>query len=261
MNWALTRNAVLVLIIISIITLIVAVVYCFIKRDSFENEKSKELNELQIFIINLKHRTDRKDNMIKLMNKLNHTNYTFITPLSKEDSKREMKHYNFNNNILSNIFNYVSVEQYSLLKTVMNIHLDMKKRNIKEYIIAEDDLELNHRNIDYYYINNKYQQVRNNYDMFFLNFCYSGRKKEISNNLFKMKSCLCTGFTIFNNSNNKLSNLLLNEYLIRKQPLDHLYRYIMKKHKLNIYGSVIFEQNTEKFGTDVTGSVNYNKRW
>ena len=39
MNWTLIKNAVLVLIIISIITLIVAVVYCFIKRDSFENEK------------------------------------------------------------------------------------------------------------------------------------------------------------------------------------------------------------------------------
>ena len=150
--------------------------------------------------------------MINLLDKLNLKNYKFIVPLSKEDSKKQMRELNFNN---------ISVEQYSLLKTVMNIHLDMLKKNIKEYIIAEDDLELNYNYIDYNYINNRYKKIRNNYDLFFLNFCHSLKIKKKIDNLYKIIKCLCTGFTIFNNSNMKLSNKLLDKYLIYKRPLDH----------------------------------------
>ena len=245
-------NNIVIFFIIVISIVVIGLIVLYLLRDNFENDKnSNELKDLPIFIINLKHRTDRKENMINLMKKLNLKNYTFIIPLSKEDSKKEMKELNFNK---------ISVEAYSLLSTVMNIHIDMKNNNIKEYIIAEDDLELNNQNINYNYINNKYLNIKNNYDILFLNFCYS-RKKKISDNLFKIKSCLCAGFSIFNNSNNKLCDLLLSNYLKLKLPLDHFYKYVMIKYKLNIYGSVIFNQNTIKFGTDIIGSQNFNKPW
>ena len=240
------------LILLLIVLIVLVVVFCFLK-DSFYNisKTHNELKDLPIFIINLKNRKDRKENMINLLDRLNLKNYKFIVPLSKEDSKKQMKELNFNN---------ISVEQYSLLKTVMKIHLDMLKRNIKEYIIAEDDLELNYNDIDYNYINSRYKKIRNNYDLFFLNFCYSTKQKK-SDNLYKIIRCICAGFTIFNISNNKLSNKLLDEYLIYRRPLDHFYNYIMNKNKLNVYGSKIFKQNTKKFGTDITGSQNFNKPW
>lgn len=244
----------MILLLLFIIIIIVSIIVYYIFKDSFEDqnsENSDHLKNLPIFIINLKHRNDRKDNMINLMEKLNFKNYTFIVPLSKLESKKEMLEFKFDN---------ISVEQYSLLKTVMNIHLDMLKRNINEYIIAEDDLELNSKDINYNYINKKYQSIKKNYNIFFLNFCYSNKKK-ISENLFKINSCLCAGFCIFNNSNNKLSNLLLNQYIKLKYPLDHIYKYIIKKYKLNAYGSIIFNQNTIKFGTDISGSQNFNKPW
>ena len=261
-------NLLIITLILLVVLIVLVVVFCFLKdsfnnitknqnelKDSFNNitKNQNELKDLPIFIINLRHRTDRKENMINLLDKLNLKNYEFIVPLSKEDSEKQMKKFNYN---------HMSVEQYSLLKTVMNIHLDMLKRNIKEYIISEDDLELNYNDIDYNYINNRYKKIKNDYDydMFFLNFCHSKRKKR-SNNLYKIISCLCAGFTIFNNSNNKLSNILLREHLMYKRHLDYLYRYIIKKHKLKIYGSKIFKQNTTKFGTDITGSRKSNKPW
>jgi hypothetical protein len=242
----------LIITFISLLIIFILFLLFLCTKDSYNNisKNQTELKDIPIFIINLKHRTDRKKNMINLLEKLTLKNYKFVIPLSKQDSNKQIKQLNFHN---------ISVEQYSLLKTVMDIHLDMFKKNIKEYIIAEDDLELNYNDIDYNYINNKYKKIRNDYDLFFLNFCYSTKEKK-DDNLYKIFRCLCAGFTIFNNSNYKLSNQF-NKFLIYKLPLDHFYKTIMNYNKLKVYGSKIFKQNTQKFGTDITGSQNFNKPW
>ena len=46
------------------------------------------MNKVPVYIINMPHRTDRKNHMIKLMNDLEFENYTFITPYKANENTK-----------------------------------------------------------------------------------------------------------------------------------------------------------------------------
>ena len=101
--------------------------------------KFKKILWEKIFIINLSRRTDRKETMIKMLNKFNLTNYEFIEAVDglDQDNLKE-----FNELKTAKKTKIVSSGHYGCLMSHIKTIEEAKKQNLKAIMILEDDIIL-----------------------------------------------------------------------------------------------------------------------
>jgi GR25 family glycosyltransferase involved in LPS biosynthesis len=148
----------------------------------------------KIFIINLAHRTDRKEHMINEMKKQNISNYEFFDAI--RPTLKEVNEWN------SNYCNYVKKDVHPLkfdnyrigclgcLKSHIEVIKIALTRNYKNILILEDDTEFI---TDISKLYEYSEQIDNNYDMLYLCGSHLGIKTNISNNIKKIIGTYTTG--------------------------------------------------------------------
>lgn len=98
---------------------------------------SNNINEYfdRIFIINLKKRNDRKENMIKKLEKANITNYEFIEAIDGNDEP----YYSLYHTRLTNGLFFENPNVFGVLFSVLKVLIWSKKKNYNKILILEDD--------------------------------------------------------------------------------------------------------------------------
>ena len=123
--------------------------------------KLKKLEWDKIFIINLERRTDRKDQMIKMLNKFCIENYEFVEALDGKDIEISNEFEKIKNSKKTKI---VNTGHYGCLLSHIKALELAQKQNLKSVLILEDDVILDE---DYYKLIN-ITKIPNNYDMIYL---------------------------------------------------------------------------------------------
>lgn len=201
-----------------------------------------EISQLPVYIINLKHRLDRRRNMIKLMNKLGFLNYRFIEPVSKEE-------------VFSKFPKASSVARTSRFLTNLKI-FELEKAD--KFFIFEDDIDI-YNNI--FSINDVYESAnREGYDLLFLEFCYSAchKFKELSDCLFLLKYPICNGVVLYTRDFvNKFKSYLRNiDY--SNVECDTLIADMENTGLIKCVGFPLFRQNPVMY-SDIETSGKYKK--
>jgi GR25 family glycosyltransferase involved in LPS biosynthesis len=89
----------------------------------------------RIFIINLKRRTDRKEKMIKRMNKTGITNYEFVEAINGyEEPYLSMYHKKYRTNMF-----FENPGAFGILLSALKVLVWSVKQNYKKILILEDD--------------------------------------------------------------------------------------------------------------------------
>lgn len=197
-----------------------------------------EFINIKIFVINLPHRTDRKESTIRLLNKLNFINYEFVQPIDKLTA--------------SNILPNIPSSQASLSLTHYNI---LKKCNLDKFVIMEDDLNIySNRNLnEILKLSKQYD-----YDLFHLEMCQvkCSKCKIDKNNIIKLSPTLCAGFIIYTN---KYRNFFLNKYsMYDLEVVDLMIYKLIENNLIKSYGYPYFRQSLELNKTsDIEKSFKY----
>lgn len=243
----------IIIILLLILTGISLIVYNFLfKREKWDKvdfvQPSQKFNNIPIFIINLEKHKDRKEHMIKLLNKLNWTNYKFITPVSKEEAV---------NNPIVNKYKLKDGSPASHCLTMYNILSYCVKNNYEEFVIMEDDIEIFSSNINK--IDKIYNDVKKyNFDLLFLEYCSDNCRKQIklTEELDKLHDPWCSACTLY--TKNGASKILENFHLLPKdkRTYDYLTSYLCKNKIINCLGSKIFKQDP-KFGSSISTSFRF----
>ena len=152
------------------------------------------MNIDNIFIINLKYRTDRRAQIIEEMQKQNIINYEFFDAICPSITEVKNWNPNFCNHIKTFIhpskFNNYQIGCLGCLKSHTEVCKIALKRQYKNILILEDDTEfIQDFNKLYEYSN----QIQNNYDMLYLTGSHLGTKQEITTNIIKINGTHTTG--------------------------------------------------------------------
>ena len=148
----------------------------------------------KIFIINLKYRTDRKEQIIEEMQKQNIINYEFVDAIRPtiEDVKdwNPQFCYHVKNGIHPSRFSNYQIGCLGCLKSHLEVCRIALERNYKNILILEDDTELIQ---DFNKIYEYSSQIENNYDMLYLAGSHLGIKHQVAPNIIKIFGTHTTG--------------------------------------------------------------------
>lgn len=168
------------------------------------------MNIDKIFIINLKHRTDRKEHVLKELKEQNITNYEFfeaIKPTTEEVNKWNPNYCHY----VKKDVHPLKFENYRIgclgcLKSHLEIIKLSLERNYNNILILEDDTKFVNpfTNLIEYS-----DQIHNTYDMLYLSGSHCGKKETVSNNIIKIEGTNTTG-----------------SYLITKNVMEHIVKNI-----------------------------------
>lgn len=209
----------------------------------------------KIYIINLKHRTDRWEKCLEQLNKYNITNYERFDAICPDLNDIDKSQYiNFNTKTDKN---YVmcalgcKLSHYNVIKNA-------KKQSYNQILVLEDDFLLCDNFID------KYNEIINiieneNID---LNMLYLGFSNYFKNaytdtsitNIKKMKNAMTTHAYILHNS---FYNNVLNEIENSSYEIDVCYSYLQKNDIYGIYPCLISQQPS--FSDILNRNVNYSE--
>jgi hypothetical protein len=232
--------------------------YSQIETLKFIDHKFKKKN-IPIFILNLKKEISKKENMEKLLDFLNFTNYKFIVPIDKFESIKDP------------LVSHMPLPESSHSLTMYFILKYCVDHKINEFIIMEDDLELfknNYKNIDLIF-----EEIKNyNFDLFYLEYLADICDKQIilSDNLIKLYApfgAACIYYTL-----SGAKKILDNFYLIKEPKIidnkdnkDNIYydgfdgitKKSIQRNLVNAIGAKIFKQSI-KFKSSLTLSTRSN---
>ena len=154
------------------------------EKEQFTNEK---LNDIPIFIINLKERIDKKIEIVHQMNKLNITNYEFFEAWDKNCDivaskykeyldgyeKGTIKRTIYASSWKSKVIK--SVGAIGLITSTIELFKSIEKKGLGDVIIIEDDVQL-HKS--WHYILKALKAVINTTDLLYIG--YNNHKKHIN---------------------------------------------------------------------------------
>lgn len=152
------------------------------------------MNIDKIFVINLKHRTDRRKQMIEELQKQNITNYEFFDAI--RPTIEEVKDWNpqFCYYVKKDVhplrFNDYQIGCLGCLKSHLEICKIALSRKYTNILILEDDTEIIQ---DFNKLYEYSSQIENNYDMFYLAGSHLGAKKKVTSNIIKIIGTNTTG--------------------------------------------------------------------
>jgi len=215
-------------------------------------------DNIKIYIINLKKRTDRKEHMTDLLNKIGFKNYQFVIPLNVTNQTLKLLPNNLN-------INLISKNALSLLLTHIYI---INNTTEKFFFIMEDDII---NNIPTNKILSKIEYiirtVPKDTDMIRLEMCSERCSKmtKYKDDIFKLYQPNCTACLFFLEKSQKKIKKYFNDVncyqftLINKIKngwgIDNFYQNLNKTKKLISYGyyPTIFKQSIN-FGSNIQGS-------
>lgn len=162
----------------------------------------------KIYIINLKHRIDRRKNMINQMNKINETNYEFFDAIKptieqvNDWNSNYLKQHNDNYRIgcLGCMFSHMMIMKLAL------------KENYNKILILEDDVIFNN---NYNNLSNYLSNIdQNKQDMIYLSGSHIIQPEKITDNIYQIKKTFTT-----------------NSYIINKRAMEYIVNNINKYEK------------------------------
>ena len=188
----------------------------------------------KIFIINLKHRTDRKENIINELKKQNITEdkYEFFNAIrpKMEDVIKWNKYYC--NDVIKHVHPMNRTNYLIGCLGCLQSHREVIKlaieRDYNNILILEDDTEFieNFEKIYEYS-----QQINNDYDMLYLAGSHSGKNKSYSKNINKIKGTHTTG-----------------SYLIKRNTMEYMYENILGfEREVDVYYAKIIQEKFNCF--------------
>ena len=199
-----------------------------------------ELSQIPVYIINMPNRIDRKEHMINLMNTLGFNNYTFVSPVPKEEAIKHplMKKKKLYPSQASNTLTFMKI-----------LSENSKNKSFDKFFIMEDD-------IDIYYSKSNMNKIYNasknvNWDLLYFEFCFADCRNTIKlyPDLYKLYYNLCAGCILYTN---KAAEKLVSNFT-GDVCADEYYANMTKAGKIQSYGFPLFRQNP-KFGSDLKGS-------
>jgi glycosyl transferase, family 25 len=188
----------------------------------------------KIFIINLKHRTDRKKLVLNELEKqkIPSSQYEFfngVRPTIEDVFK-------WNENFCHHVLNDVQPkkrEKYLIgclgcLKSHVEIAKLSLERGYNNVLVLEDDTEFinNYENISEYM-----KQIDNKYDMLYLSGSHLGTKKPVTDNIHKVEGTHTTGSYLIQKN---AMEFLVNNIDGYEKEIDVFYANVLQK-KLNCY--------------------------
>ena len=185
----------------------------------------------KIYIINLKHRTDRWEKCLEQLNKYNITNFERFDAICPDINNIDKSQYkNFNDKSKKYLTGAMGCKL-----SHYNVIQNAKKQNYNQVLILEDDFLLCQNFIEKY---NELIKVLENenidLNMFYLGFSIYFKNTYIDTkitNVKKMNNATTTHAYILHNS---LYDNVLNEIINSDEEIDVCYTRLQKKH--NIYG-------------------------
>jgi len=209
----------------------------------------------KIYIINLKHRTDRWEKCLEQLNKYNITNYERVDAICPDINNIDKSQYkNFNDKSKKYLTGQMGckLSHYNVIQTA-------KKQNYTQILILEDDFLLCEKFIEKF---NELTKLIENENIQ-LNMLYLGFSNYFKNaytdtsitNIKKMKNAMTTHAYILHNS---FYNNVLNEIENSSYEIDVCYSYLQKKNDIyGIYPCLISQQPS--FSDILNRNVNYSE--
>ena len=186
----------------------------------------------KIFIINLKHRTDRKREMGEEMEKQNITNYEFFDAI--RPTINEVKNWNpqfcyhVKNDIHPSRFSDYQIGCLGCLKSHLEVCRIALERNYKNILILEDDTEIIQ---DFNKIHEYSSQIENNYDMLYFAGSHLGIKQQVTSNIIKIFGSYTTGSYLIKE---EAMRYFINNIVSYSKEVDVFYAQDLQK-KFNCY--------------------------
>ena len=193
------------------------------------------MNIDKIFIINLAHRTDRKEHMISEMKKQNITNYEFFNAI--RPSIQDIIEWNPNfcshvkSGMPSNKFLNYQIGCLGCLKSHLEVCKLALSRGYKNILIFEDDTEFTQ---EFNKLSEYSAQINNTYDMLYLCGSHIGTHEKISKNIMKVYGTHTTGSYLI--TENAMKYFVKNIMSYEKE-VDVFYAWDLQK-KFNCYCTV-----------------------
>lgn len=152
------------------------------------------MNIDKIFVINLKHRLDRKEQILKELEIQNITNYEFFNGV--QATENDILKWNSNYCISKSScfsdpgkFLLYQIGSFGCLQSHIEICKIALERDYKNILILEDDTKFI-KNIEFLYKYSK--QINNNYDMLYLCGTHDGIREKVTENIMKTRNTLTT---------------------------------------------------------------------
>lgn len=209
----------------------------------------------KIYIINLKHRTDRWEKCLEQLNKYNITNFERFDAICPDINNIDKSQYqHFNNKTKKYLTGAIGCKL-----SHYNVIIDAKKQNYTQILILEDDFLLCENFIEKY--NDLIKTLEN--EKIHLNMLYLGfsRIRENSytdtniNNVKIMKNALTTHAYILHYS---FYDTVINEIEDSSNELDICYSKLQKKYKIiGVYPCIVSQRPS--FSDILQKNVNYCK--
>ena len=219
---------------------------------------NNENNLINIHIINLKHRKDKKKFMIDQLDRLGIIKYTFFEAIKIK--KEELNNYKCIKS--ENFLNFLNIDYVTNSAGCKISHYELIKSLIKDSskytLVLEDDVVLEHN--FYAYIINALYTLQNNEELFDFDLLYLGcnlNKKNdaelIYPNLLKVKYPKTTTAYLINNNKsciNKIINAIENSF----NEIDNTYADSISLNKYCIYPMIAYQKD---FSSDIVDYANY----
>ena len=221
------------------------------------------MNIDRIFIINLKHRIDRKNTIIKEMKKLDISNYEFFDAIRPAPDYIQNCNPNFlkkeGSSELKARLNRASISEdsyrigsFGCLKSHYEVIKLALSRNYQTILILEDDtMFIQDFNKIYEYAN----QIHNNFDMLYLCGSHFGQRKIVSQNISRIKGTFGTLAYLISKS---VMKFVIDHLLSYNKEVDSFYANVVQKEfncyctfphitcQTSGYSDIIYKQVDEK---------------
>jgi len=211
----------------------------------------------KIFIINLKHRTDRWDECIKQLNKYNITNYERFDAVRYDLKDINPIHYKKNNMKISN--NYI-LGTMGCKFSHYNIIMNAKKNNYNNILILEDDFLFCNNFIERYNeIISNIEKEKIDISMLYLGFSIVRKDPYTDTSLINLKKLNSAHTTHAYILNKNFYDIILKEIENCHCEIDVCYAMCQKKYDIyGIYPSLISQRTS--FSDIMERNVNYSDK-
>ena len=208
-----------------------------------------DIRNIPVFVLNLKKNPERKKHMEQFLNKLGFTDVTFVTPVDPDEA------YEFHRiRGIDNIPKSSASRQLSTFK-IFDITDD---RNLNEFIIAEDDINIfdDKCTLDDVYTGSKGVD----YDLLFFEMCWNicATSKKINKHLFKLSGTRCNGFLLFTQKAKQVMRYYFENHLSDIDIVNDVFvQKLIMNRELKAVGYPVIRQDPN-FGGDIKTSPRYN---
>ena len=204
---------------------------------------SDKLKNYPVFIINFKHRVDRRLHISNVMEKLGFVNYSFVEPVSREEILRTYLY---------------DVPVSTLSRFLTNIKI-FNLTKAEKFFIFEDDVDIYNNTCS---IDNIIDSAeKTDYDLIFFEICYTlcHQSKRLSDYLYLLSQPNCNGAMLYTRKFvDKFFNYIEN-IDITKYACDTLIIEMEKNNIVKCVGYPYFRQNPT-LGSEIETSSRYNAK-